>query len=113
MTTHIYPRKIFPDNTVLAYDYDVDAAVKTGNELLFHYKSGIMTIPNSKIVEKATLDPTVYESQYSGKNKSYKCYYFYWEPDKDDNTGENPTVKAPQQAGEVGDDRRPQQSRLF
>ncbi len=83
---HVRCNKIFENGTVLAYDYNVDKAVKDGEDIVFHY-SGVrgsytMTIPSGEILARGKLSPVVYLSKHDGPNKQYKCYYFQWKEDK-------------------------------
>lgn len=113
MKFHVKCKKIFGDGSVMAYDYNVDAAVKDGQDLVFHY-TGVkgdeytMTIPNGKIIEYGTLDDNVYTSQHLGAvHRTYRCYYFQWKED-------GPTgAKTTKPAVEVGDNRCQQQGGLF
>lgn len=106
MTTHIYPKKKFGPK-VMAYDYDIERAIKNGNDLVFHFEGKIMTIPSKEINAKGFLSPNVYKSKYPGEHQTYKCYFYKWQPDDDTRT------QKPVEADKVRDSGREQQGRLL
>ncbi len=82
---HVECRKIFPDGTIMVYDYNINHAIKNIQDLVCHYKGVIkeytMTIPYNEILKRGIHLKQVYKSRFS--DSTYTCFHFKWVEDKE------------------------------